>query len=159
MLINFGLAFDDPVYPQPEDSCGGLLYCGPHKLLSLMEGQLGLGMPAEDNEHLRIEHYRQAVKRFLESYPEAFFKASFEADHFATVVELLRRRDELLLSGWDFPSSEDVPERLRCLATIETIFQAPDFDYAPGFADRALQIPGKQFYRRREHVAHNPRSF
>jgi len=140
MTVHFGLAFDDQVYPLIVEDRGGVSYCGPSKFLGILEIQLGLGMPAEDNSHLRIEQYRQALLLQLQQDPVSFFKQSFEADQFGTAVELLKRRDELLLAGWNFEQVQGISPRLQSLAGIERFFLENSQDYAPGFADRFVSV-------------------
>ena len=74
-------------------------------MLHLLESYLGLSGHPNNIDYLRIEQYRQALKALLEKQPDAFFAASYEADQFATATELLDRRDELLLAGWNFQTS------------------------------------------------------
>ena len=75
-------------------------------------------------------------------YLPPFYQKSFEADPFATAAELLSRRDELLLSGWDFSVQSDTPPRLKTLAEVEAIFHENPIEgeealsLSPGFADR-----------------------
>ncbi len=140
MEIFFGLGLDDAAYSLPSQSVGGWDYCGPQKLLLVLESHLGIiGHPPE-NEYLRIEQYRQALAAHLERNPPAFFKASFEADQFATATKLLAMRDELLLAGWNFVADPASPDRLTHLAEIEHFFDQADRKLAFGFADRFLSV-------------------
>lgn len=146
MIIYFGLELDDLVYPQAKTTEGGVHYFGPQGLLYMLESHLGLiGHPA-DNEYLRVEQYRQALRWHLEVNQEAFFGASFKADQFATAIELLSRRDELLLSGWSFIEKAGMPDRLQCLAQIEASFHNPSGNsetqlyLSMGFADRFVAV-------------------
>lgn len=142
MEIYFGLELDDLVLPKPSRFEGGVHYFGPQGLLYMLESHLGLiGHPA-DNEYLRVEQYRQALRLHLENHEEAFFRTSFEADQFATSAELLSRRDELLLGGWSFALQNNTPYRLKCLAQVEALFhqalqnQEEPLKLSMGFADR-----------------------
>ncbi len=140
MTIYFGLALDDVVFPKPRQTGGALHFLGPQGVLYTLESHLGLiGHPPE-NEYLRIEQYRQALQSYLRKQPEVFFKASFEADQFATATELLSRRDELLLAGWNFTESRDLPERLRCIQEIETLFDDVNRTLSAGYADRFIAV-------------------
>lgn len=140
MTIYFGLALDDIAYPLPQHTQGASHYLGPQGLLYTLESHLGLlGHPPE-NEYLRIEQYRQALQSYLRQQPDTFFTNSFQADQFATATELLSRRDELLLAGWDFTFRAEMPNRLQVLAEIEALFQSPDRTLAAGFADRFLDV-------------------
>ncbi len=55
---------------------------------------------------------------------------------------MLDRRDELLLTGWDFEAEDQAPERLRTLAEIEAIFRNDPANHhlEPGFADRFYAV-------------------
>ncbi len=148
MTLYFGLALDDAVFPQPTETKGGTLYLGPQGLLYTLEAHLGLiGHPPE-NEYLRIEQYRQALRGYLEQHPRAFFRVSFEADAFATATNLLMRRDELLLAGWNFATDTALPERLHCLSEVEAMFDSQDRILAAGYADRFMAVLQKLAVRR-----------
>lgn len=140
MTIYFGLALDDIVFPKPQQTEGALHFLGPQGLLYTLESHFGLiGHPPE-NEYLRIEQYRQALQSYLRKQPQVFFGASFEADQFATATALLSRRDELLLAGWNFAEVEGLPDRLRCLWEIETLFDGINRTLSAGYADRFVAV-------------------
>lgn len=145
MKIIFGLELDDLVIPQSQNTEGGVHYFGPKSLLFMLESHLGLIGHPTNNDYLRIEQYRQAVLRHLQTNEATFYTASFNADQFATATELLSRRDELLLAGWDFEIENNTPDRLKTIAEIEHIFNTPDEQGAvlvlsPGYADRFLDV-------------------
>jgi len=138
MEIRFGLAFDDEPLPAPPVGRGGQQYLGPVGLLYFLESRLGLiGLPS-NNEYLRVEQYRQALRYYLDQNPEAFYRASFEADQLATAEALLQRRDELLLAGWGFQPCQ--LHRLQCLAVLEEKIQGGQYKLAPGYADRYAEV-------------------
>ena len=141
MVLHFGLKFDDLVY-QP-DTDGATL--GPKKLLSLLETWLCLAGNNEDNEYLRVERYRQALKKYLKEDSKAFFAASFAADAFSTANVMLQRRDELLLGGWNFKSNTaQLPERLGVWAKLETYL--PELGNMPrGTADLIAEITAQLY--------------
>nr|HPH18668.1 hypothetical protein [Haliscomenobacter sp.] len=134
MNFIFGTALDNPSWPQPDFSKGGCLWHGPNMLLQWLEFHFGLAGHKNNNEHLRIEQYRQAIRAFLAKNPSPFFARSFQADQFATAANLLARRDELLLAAWDFSITDGIPERLRCIASIEQVLQASPTELPAGFA-------------------------
>ncbi|HMQ46546.1 MAG TPA: PD-(D/E)XK nuclease family protein [Saprospiraceae bacterium] len=144
--IYFGLEFDSGCLPLPEHSTGGTHYVGPNGLLRFLEIHLGLPGYSSNDEYLRIEQYRQALLRHEQSSDQPFYRASFQADQFATATFLLSKRDELLLAGWDFAIATTLPERLGILAEIENYFQpasseaAPLLKLLPGFSDRIKTI-------------------
>ncbi|MCB0633189.1 MAG: PD-(D/E)XK nuclease family protein [Saprospiraceae bacterium] len=123
MTIYFGLALDESAYPLPTKTTGNVHHLGPNGLLHTLESQLGLIGHSNNIDYLRTAQYRQALSHFLADHPDSFFAASFAADQMATAAELLSRRDELLLAGWDFQSGPSVPDRLACLADIENKLQ------------------------------------
>lgn len=155
MILHFGSDFDGIVYTGPAAPKAGEIWAGTKKLLQWLENQLGLTGYPENTDYLRIELYRQAMDRhFLECEQEPllrplpFYAASYHADRFATASALLQRRDELLLSGWNFDPESECPERLRTFAVVEDFFREKANDptlkkQAHGFADRfsaALQM-------------------
>jgi PD-(D/E)XK nuclease superfamily protein len=142
MKLIFGLELDDLHLHRFTKAEGGVHYCGRKGLLHLLETHLGLSGYPDDIEYLRIEQYRQALQLHLKKHPGVFYQKSFEADQFATATELLCRRDELLLAGWDFSRQDATPPRLHTLAGIEAFFRPaaegapPALLLAPGFAGR-----------------------
>lgn len=150
MTIYFGLSLDDSVYPLPAGTQGNVHYLGPHGLLHTLESHLGLTGHDNNIDYLRTAQYRQALNQYLAQYPDAFFAASFAADQMATAAELLSRRDELLLAGWDFQSAPDMPERLACLARIEQeIREEKPVRLSMGLADRWREVT--RLIAQREH--------
>lgn len=144
MTIYFGLQLDDSVYPtfidfKNQNVAMGYQYCGRQNLINLLEIHLGLVGHPNNNTHIRIEQYRQALKNHLLTDENAFYKISFEADELATSKTLLDRRDELVLANWDFEIVEKMPVRLRVLAEIEAslVTKADEpLRLNLGFADR-----------------------
>ena len=149
MKIIFGLSLDRPICPLPEWVGEGVHIMGPRKLLLLMEGYLGLQQVVRETEYLRVEEYRQALRAYVETTAgEVFFRNSFLADPFAVAAELLSRRDELLLTGWDFQVGESMPHRLGCLAAIEGTIREGHFPLSPGFAERFDAVLKTLLHRR-----------
>jgi hypothetical protein len=141
--IHFGLNFDNPVFPRSDtdrpnasDTEGGAskpvsdgethFYLGSKSFLRFLETHLGLAGHTERIEHIRIEQYRQALSRYRKDYPSVFYQISFEADQLACAQALLARRDELVLAGFDFALSLDLPERLKVLVDIENQYLMND---------------------------------
>jgi hypothetical protein len=84
---------------------------GPDVLLAWLETQLGLArVPVLPS--IRITEYAAA----LDSVSGAGFAASLAADRWATATELLARRDELRLSGWNERVTDGLPPLVRDLA-------------------------------------------
>lgn len=141
MIIYFGLALDESVFPLPEGTQGNLQYLGPRGLLHLLESHLGLIGHDNNIDYLRTAQYRQALSAYLEENTTAFFAPSFGADQMATAAELLSRRDELLLAGWNFQTGAGIPDRLACLAAIEAELQkGQPVRLSMGVADRWLAV-------------------
>lgn len=84
---------------------------GPETLLHWLETQLGLPV-AGFHQADRITEYAAA----LDTLGESVIAESMTADRWATASELLARRDELLLAGWDESDSEALPHIVRELA-------------------------------------------
>jgi len=142
--LYFGLHLDETVYPKATDTGAktdsGTYYCGPMTLLTLLEKQLGTADYPSNNNYLRVEQYRQSLQKHIALHPNSFYAKSFEADSLATAGALLSRRDELLLSGWDFNAENDAPNRLKTLAEIEALRIQEGDKLALGFADRFVRI-------------------
>lgn len=124
----------------PESSRVGEAHFGPQGILVYLEKAMGLPGAPREHEYLRIEQYRQALAAHLKAHPDAFFKSSFATDPFAVATDLLQRRDELMLAGWDFKRAKDLPGRLRCLADIEHQLKGGGAGLALGYADRLLEV-------------------
>ena len=139
MKLFFGLDLDSPRYPAPRQSTFGHFYLSPYTLLKTLENYLGLSGYEDNNEYLRIEVCRQTIQDLLTTHPELFFAQSFQADPFATAKDMLQRRDELLLSGWDFLPKAPMPSRLRDLAILELAFREHG-NLRYGYADRYQQV-------------------
>lgn len=139
LKIIFGLSLDESSYPASETLPSGILLVGPQKFLHVLETHLGLQRPAPTEVFLRLEQYRQALKQYLLEYPTCFFAHSFHSAQFAVSADLLNRRDELLLEGWDFEVRQEAGSRLMDLARVESIFQNRQISKpaaTPGFAER-----------------------
>jgi hypothetical protein len=136
MIVYFGLQLEEGAYPRTVGTEGGVHYFGPMGLLTMLESHLGLiGYPA-DNQHIRIEQFRQVLRKYLEEQGDAFYQKSYEADQLSTSAKLLQLRDSLKLSGWDFKYQANTPSRLRTIAELEQLLTKQTIDFAAGFADR-----------------------
>ena len=140
LTVHFGLELDDKVFPRGATTELGAHYLGPQGFLFLLEAHLGLIGPTNTIDYLRIAQYRHALQQHLDSTPDAFYKESFDADQLAAAEELLNRRDELKLAGWDFESASGLPARLADLAGVEEALENADYDFATGFADRFVAV-------------------
>ncbi|MDX1926926.1 MAG: hypothetical protein SFV81_10425, partial [Pirellulaceae bacterium] len=88
---------------------------GPAQLLSWLETQLGLPQP-DVHRAARVMQYADA----LDKVANACFAQSFASDRWETASDLLAKRDELLMSGWDGKSHEACPRLALDLAVAET---------------------------------------
>lgn len=136
--LHFGLVFDENVHQNNEENW----VLGPKRCFALFQDWLGLAGDEDDNEFLRVEKYRQVLNEYLEHNNTAFFKSSFQADAISTANVLLQRRDELKLAGFDFSIDENLPERLKTWAEIETLLKATD-GLPRGMADIFEEIVAK----------------
>ena len=84
-------------------------YVGPMGLLSYLEVRLGI-TAQEKPQHEILATFTKAAKEIAERDPSVFFAKSLKLTPLATAGELLRWRDELVLSGWKADLS--VPEKL-----------------------------------------------
>lgn len=126
MIVLFSTLFDNPTYPinifMKDGIAAGCRHIGPAGLLSFLELHLGLSRPSENNV-LRVFKYRKALKKIVLG---TFFEKSFSANELDVAEELLSWRDQLMLAGWDFNMTEDVPSRLKALATAEAFAGVAD---------------------------------
>lgn len=95
---------------------------GPETLLRWLETQLGLAGPSIPPSS-RVTEYAEA----LDAVTEAVFSTSLATDRWATASELLRRRDELLLAGWQETDHAALPPLVRdlCHAAAGRKFEFP----------------------------------
>lgn len=84
---------------------------GPETLLGWMEIQLGLAC-ANTHKANRVNEYANA----LDTVDDGVFSKSLTTDRWATASELLARRDELLLAGWDESDRATLPPLVRDLS-------------------------------------------
>jgi ATP-dependent helicase/nuclease subunit B len=104
---------------------------GPETLLRWLETHLGLTMPQMPHAR-RVSEFADA----LEAAQEPAFEPSLRADRWATATELLARRDELLLAGWDETDSVAFPDLVRALARVG---RGRTFEF-PGVPERLERV-------------------
>lgn len=139
MKLYFGLEFDELTLPTNHQPVKNVVKCGRKTLLKTLEAHLGLTGNFDGYEYLRVEQYRQLLLQYEEQHPGAFFAKSLQADQFATASEMLDRRDELLMAGWDFKATAGLPPRLKVFAGLESMARKSDlseYTLSTGFADR-----------------------
>ncbi len=89
---------------------------GPETLLEWLEKQLGLGAPVVPRAD-RITEYAS----LLEKTAAETFASSLCSDRWATAAELLNRRDQLALAGWQSRVDSSHPPLVQDLARAEAV--------------------------------------
>jgi ATP-dependent helicase/nuclease subunit B len=100
---------------------------GPGQLLAWLESQLGLVGP-DIAWTDRVVQYHAGLRNL----PSTSFEGSFKADSWATTSNLLRRRDALLMAGWNPAVASGVAVADQ-LATLES-------SLLPGLPDRLALV-------------------
>ncbi len=108
------------VRPKPGRSVVDMFRGGPETLLRWLETQLGLPVP-DFHQADRITEFASA----LDAVEDSVISVSMEMDRWATASELLSRRDELLLAGWDETDSNELPDIVRDLARAAELRNRP----------------------------------
>lgn len=141
MILQFGLDIEERCWPSEIASPETVQQAvGVNGLMAYLERHLGIRQP-DRQDYLRFEQYRQILRVHVQRYTDAFYAASFQADEIATASALLQRRDELVLSGWDFGLTNDLPVRLQTLSQIEALVQGGNpVVLHDGFADRYWRV-------------------
>lgn len=138
MKIHYRDHFDGTrpaLMPEREIAETGIFYLGPEGLIRYLEQRLGI-VPEDCTRAERMYAYLDSLREYTgPGKEETFFSRSFEADPFGTARDLLSKRDELALAGWDFSYSDDLPRRLRDLAAVEQVSLVP-----AGFPDRLRSV-------------------
>jgi len=133
--IYFGLQLDQANFSKALQL--GDVVVGPIGLLKLLEQHFGITGYLDDIEYLRIETYRNSLKRALQKDNKLFFSQSFRINEFAVAKSLLKYRDELLWSGWNFELESNLPNRLKDFAFVESFVS----DSMPiGYTERYLKL-------------------
>lgn len=101
MKIILGFWLDSASYPDAlrgQEASAGTVVTGFNGLLGILETQLGLTIPKQ-SENLRIAEWQELLRKHDNG--NRLYSPSFQTDSWNTARELLRRRDELVLAGWD----------------------------------------------------------
>lgn len=101
LKITLGYWLDSTTYPDAlgdQEASVGTVVTGFNGLIGILETQLGLTVP-NVSENLRIAEWQELIRKHDSG--KKLFSKSFETDSWNTAKELLRRRDELVLAGWD----------------------------------------------------------
>lgn len=101
MKIILGFWLDSASYPDAlhgQEASAGTVVTGFNGLLGILETQLGLTIPKQ-SENLRIAEWQELLRKHDNG--NRLYSPSYQTDSWNTARELLRRRDELVLAGWD----------------------------------------------------------
>ena len=112
ITLHFNPQFDSGAWSgEPGKGCVKLneKYVGPLGLLAELELRLGVTAP-EKPQHEVLAAYTKSAQETAERNPSVFFAESLKLAPLETAGELLKWRDELVLSGWKASSS--IPERM-----------------------------------------------
>ena len=134
MKFLIGKDLDSGVAAPPRAALGELR-TGPTGLLSWLESQLGLALPAVSFTS-RMVPYLNCLRAY--DSVDAFYHASLSKDEFGVAATLLRWRDLLFEAGWDGGEfGTDVPRRLKQFAEVE---QTALDSIAPGTGQRVQRV-------------------
>ena len=124
-FLDYSLPLNETVFNQ--------MITGPLGLLNLLERELSLTGTYLSNVQRKI-NYQKILKEYVQHNPSAFFSKTFDNDPGGVAGELLKYRDQLILSGWN-KEFNDVSDKIDCLRAIERFKQIE-----PGIEDRWRQI-------------------
>ena len=105
----------------------GQSYGGPEYALSWLETQLGLQRKTVSNAKRTLQYAARLKKAELKVCAE-----SFALDAWGTAANLLQRRDDLLIWGWDGKDDKRLPALAHDLAATEAV----EGILAPGTPER-----------------------
>ncbi|WP_456276579.1 PD-(D/E)XK nuclease family protein [Bacillus sp. AK128] len=136
MNIILGYWLDSTTYPDAlgdHEAAVGTVVTGFKGLIGILETQLGLTSPYV-SENLRIAEWQELLRKQDSGHQP--FSQSFETDSWNTARELLRRRDELVLAGWNPSIHVGGSVWINTLAELELAHSKKSM----GFPDRVQAI-------------------
>jgi len=117
MKIRLGMNLDGQHGRSPVNQLGSA-DVGPLGLLGILETQLGLVAPSENNAERTIQ-YRDCLQQLDNA--DRFFHKSFQADDFGTAATLLSWRDTWRIHGWSGVISGEAHSRLKDMVAVEEL--------------------------------------
>ncbi|WP_462411665.1 PD-(D/E)XK nuclease family protein [Neobacillus sp. Marseille-QA0830] len=136
MNIILGCWLDSATYPDAlgnQQASAGTVVTGFNGLIGILETQLGMSSPA-NSENIRIAEWQELIREHdTGNMP---FSQSFKTDSWNTARELLRRRDELILAGWDPAVHTGGSKWLETLSKLELA----NSNQTVGFSDRVRAL-------------------
>lgn len=139
LKIILGYWLDSATYPDAlgeKEAEVGTVVTGFNGLIGILETQLGLTAPkASDN--IRIAEWQELIRK--QDTGNQPFSNSFATDPWNTAKELLRRRDELIIAGWDPTVHTGGSIWLETLARLEL----SDHKMTGGLPDRVRALVKK----------------
>lgn len=129
----FSVGYDSHVY-KTNKKLFNKKFVGELQLLGLLERELGLSGIFKSNKERQAEYLEYLTKTI--GVKDVFISKSFSNDNIGVANELLKWRDQLKLSNWNF--KEGISDRLNVLVDIEN-----EFTLSPGISDRWILILNK----------------
>jgi ATP-dependent helicase/nuclease subunit B len=136
MHITFSLFHEGSPFSDKAASLGELR-TGPAGLISLLSNHLGLVFP-EVSSAERIRSYRSRLEEGIRNDTSwsTWYGESFSADPWSTSRQLLQRRDDLYMNGWDGSPLEPVTARLATIIALES----SDIPLSPCRGEQLLEV-------------------